>query len=533
MIRATSRQGATPPALVVRNAMVVCGDAADTRHARADIVIEEGRITAIGPDAGAALLANRPDTAQLDGSRRIALPGLVNAHVHSNEAFEQGAWDKLPLERWLLRAYPPLAQPPLLPLPARMHYLRTMLTAVQSLRAGVTSVQDDFLNPGCDPALFAQAMQAWADSGLRAQVAVTLTDRRYLDGMPFARELFPRELQQELDVAAPPSLAAQFGHLDAMRAQWHGAESGRLRVAIGPRGPQRCSRELLERVAQASLETSLAVHMHVLETRTQAVAGKLQTGGSFIDHLRACGLLNGRLTLNHAVWLTRRDIEQVGAAGCTTVHNALSNLKLGSGISPVRRLLAAGANVALGSDGASTSDTVDLFESVRMASLVHTPGEADPSRWIAADEAFAMATRGGAASMGLAGQVGELVPGANADLILLDRDDWALVPLNDPVRQLAYTATSSCVDTVVVAGRVLMQGRRLTLLDEAALRAEIGEAAERYRRDWLPEMARAAERFDPWVAQLIERARAEPLVPEPLAFGPDAKDTAAAGLRVA
>jgi len=508
---------ATAP-LLLRDALVITGDAVGTRHERADILIRDGRIEEIAarnPRTAAEPAARDPRTETVDASGLIALPGLINAHAHSNEAFEQGAWDKLPLERWLPRAYPPLPVPGLSPLPARWHYLRAMMTAAQSIRSGVTALQDDLLNPACDGVPLDQTLEAYRDSGLRAQVALTFADGGYLDGLPFARQIFPAALQAALDAQPLTPVQRQFEHaLDAL-ARWQGQAGGRLRLALGPRGPQRCSRALLERLSALSAERGLALHMHVLETRAQAVSAKLKHGASFIDYLDRCAMLSPRLTLNHAIWLTSEDIERLGAAGCSSTHNPLSNRKLGSGRSPVRALLDAGVNVALGSDGATTSDTVDMIESLRAASCAHTLEEVDPGRWIGAHEAFAMATRGGARSMLQDGEIGSLEPGKRADLVLLDRRHWSFVPLADPLRQLAYSAGSGAVDSVIVDGRFVMRGRRILAFDEAALREEVAQAAEHFRRDWLPAMARAAEALDPHLRAVLAKALAEPLDPEP------------------
>src|SRR5262249_45278497 len=156
----------------------------------------------------------------------------------------------------------------------------------------------------------------------------------------------------------------------------------------GPRGPQRCTEALMERLADVSARDALPVHMHVLETRTQAVTGQLLYGKTLIEVLAARGLLTSRLTLNHAIWLTASDIEAMGGARCSTTHDPLSNMKLGSGISPIRRLMNAGVNVAIGTDGASTSDTFDQIAALRATSLLHTLVDPDPETWISARDAL-------------------------------------------------------------------------------------------------------------------------------------------------
>jgi 5-methylthioadenosine/S-adenosylhomocysteine deaminase len=169
---------------------------------RVDIGIEGGVIRSIGP---AGSLAGPPGLADLDGSGLIAFPGFVNAHAHSNEMFEQGSCDGEPLEVWLALAYPPLGGDAI---PVRWHYLRAMMLALRSLRSGVAALHDDFLNPGGDEEALQAVLDAYDDAGLRARVAVTLSDRAYLDGLPFARSVFDHGLSARLDANPPRALDA-------------------------------------------------------------------------------------------------------------------------------------------------------------------------------------------------------------------------------------------------------------------------------------------------------------------------------------
>ena len=472
--------------------------------ATADVVIERGCITAIEPGGTVALGAGPHEA--VDASGLLALPGLVNAHVHSNESFERGLLDKLPLERWHARAYPPFGLPAV---PPRWHYLRAMLVACDAIRSGVTALQDDFLNPGCDMAALDGVMQAYTDAGLRAQVATTLGDRRYLDGLPFARALCPPALRDTLDATSPLPLATQVAFFESAVARWHGQAGGRLRIMLGPRGPQRCSPPLLQQVAALSTHHGSAVHMHVLETRTQAVAAEQQHGSSFIEVLAGAGLLNERLTLNHAIWLGSADIDALARAGCSVTHNPLSNDKLGSGTCQVQALRAAGVKVALGSDGPATGDTADMVQVLRAASLRHRTASVPADAWIGPQEAFEMATQGGAASMQLAPGSGTLAVGAPADLMLLDLRHRAFIPLHDAVAQLTLSASSEAVHSVIADGRLLMHARRILAFDEDAILDEARVAAEQFRQAFVPRMHASGARLDPLLQAVHARVWAE------------------------
>ena len=186
-------------------------------------------------------------------------------------------------------------------------------------------------------------------------------------------------------------------------------------------------------------------------------------------------------------------------------------MKLGSGICPVRKLLDAGISVALGTDGLATSDTADLIEVLRAASLIHKTETPDYGAWVSAAEAFGMATMGGARSGLMGSEVGSLEVGKRADVILLDRNHWGFIPLTDPIRQLAFSVNSEAVRTVVVEGRVVMQDRVIRTIDEGALRGEIRESAERYLRDRVPQMKAGATRLRPHFEEIYRRASAATL----------------------
>lgn len=462
------------PDLVIRHVQLGSGAPAQPP---VDIVVRGGAIAAIAPAAGANAAFDAVHC--IDGRGLLAFPGFVNAHAHSNESFEQGAYDGEPLETWHAMAYPPLADEAL---PARWHYLRAMLLAMLSLRSGVTAVHDDLLNPAGDPEVLAQVLAAYRDAGLRARVAVTLVDRGYLDGLPLAAPLWPPELRALLAARHPRALADQVAFAQEALAQVRISGDPRVQLSLGPRGPQRCTPDLLRTVAALADRHGVPVHMHVLETRAQALAAHHQYGHSFVRVLDEAGLLDERLALVHAVWLTADDIARVARSGARVVHNPLSNCKLESGLCPVKRLLAAGVDVALGTDGAATGDSLDFFDTLRLAALLHKL-DADPALPApSAPQLLRMASAAGAATLGGAGIHGELQVGQRADITLLDASDPAWLPLNDGPRQLCYAANSRSVHTVIVDGSVVHAQGRCTRFDEAALRAEIADAAREFRQ---------------------------------------------------
>lgn len=456
-----------------------------------DVLVVGNRIAVVGGDlaeAGEAAGATR-----IDCRDRLVIPGFVNAHTHSNESFEQGFYDALPLEVWLLWKYPAGAIPRL---PERVHYLRTMLLAIECLRSGYTTVQDDLINQLADPAAFDGSAAAYRDIGLRANVTTSMWDRPATASMLWLDELATPEQRAVYDALPGIGWREQIALFERNAARWHGAGDGRIRVIPGPVGPQWCSDELLQAATGISVERDLPVHTHTLESRMHAVQGAALYGKTIVEHLAEIGVLQPRFTLNHAIWLTDRDIELIAEAGACVTHNPMSNLKLGAGVARVRDFLKAGIPVGLGSDGTSTSDRADGFRSLALAAILHRVDDQDYRTWTTAADAFEMATTGAARTAGLAGEAGTIAPGRLADLVLVDRSDYGLIPLKDPVTQLVYAVNGDAVRSTIVDGVLVMDERRLTRVDEAALKAEIREEAERYLRDHLPAMEAQARRLE-------------------------------------
>jgi len=464
---------------------------------RTDILIDGDRIAAIGQGLRPALNERASDSQVIDGKHRIAIPGLVNAHLHSNESFEQGMSERLPLELWRLRTYPPYGVPPLT---EEDYYLRALMSGIISIRCGVTTVQDDVLNMSCTPASVDGACRAYRDLGLRAWVTTSMGDRSFAASHSFVDSAQAAHLGNAVGGAHPVSAPAQIELFERNHSRWHGSEQGRIRINIGPRGPQRCTDELLRLVIGASERYGCAIHTHVLETRAQAVTAQRDYGRSMIAHLADMGFLGPRLTINHGIWLTDDDIDLLGRHNCSVTHNPLSNLKIGSGICRVRDLVAAGVNIALGTDGLATSDTADMIAVLRCATMLHTVTDPDFDQWISAREGFRMATQGGAISGLMASDLGELAVGRKADIVLVDRQHWSFLPLHDPIAQLAYSAPPDAVRTVLVDGQTVMRDGVIRTIDESFVRDAVIEAAERWRRDVKPLAIAAAETMMPVMA---------------------------------
>ena len=487
--------------ILIRNATILAmgGEQGGTPFS-GDLLIEGNRIAAIGSDLG-----DHPGATEIDGRGRLVMPGLVNAHTHSGETFFRGRYERLPLELWLLYAYPLLMGPLL---PPRLLYLRTLLLAMESLKGGVTLLCDDFFDPPRhDLDRLGTVFRAYEDAGIRANVSSAVMNIHPLDAIAYGRQTMPAELQARLDFGPPISAADYVDYCRSALSSFHD-KAGRLRFMIAPSAPQRCTPDLMLACDELARQWRVPFHTHVLETKTQAVTGRLFHGKSLIRYLHDLGLLHAGITIAHSVWVDDDDIALMGAAGCSVAHNAVSNLKLGAGIAPLRRLIDAGVSIGLGTDGVSSNDTARIFDVMRTAALVQSATGPDHERWVSAQEILKAATSGGARTALLEGITGSLEVGKRADLIMLRLDSLAFTPLNDVVRQLVYAENGASIERVMVEGEIVVEQGRLTRIEEDAVLAEIREAMPAFLADHAEIEARNSI-FHPYFNEIHRRVTAE------------------------
>ncbi|MFL5839564.1 MAG: amidohydrolase family protein [Thermoleophilaceae bacterium] len=433
---------------------------ADGQLEPADVLIREGHIEAVAAGIEA-------DARILDARGTIVAPGLINAHYHSNENFNPGLYEGLPLDLWFVHSHQVTRTEPM---SAEAIYTRTLLGAVQLLRSGTTAVVDFvFEAPEITLATLEPIVRAYRDAGLRATVLLGVADLHYLasldidpaDRAAAAAEFEPPTVDRIMDVAR-----------DAVR-EWH-EPGGLVGIGLGPSAPQRCSGALLDATMALAREHGLVWQTHVQETRSQAVTARRWHDRSFVELLSERGLLGPEATLVHTVWLDDRDRELMAASGTSAVHCPYSNLRLGDGVANVPALLRAGVGVGLGTDGRGCDEALDMLELTRLTGLLHKVHGLAPEAWLTARDAFSMATRAGSRCAGHGDLLGRVEAGARADLMLLRRDTPTFWPLHDPVRQLVFGATSRDVRTVIVDGRVVVDDGEVVGVDMPRL---LGDAA--------------------------------------------------------
>jgi 5-methylthioadenosine/S-adenosylhomocysteine deaminase len=489
---------------VIRNARVLTMDHEDTEYDCATVTIEGDRIVAVEAGYTPPGCASH-DVRDINGAGHLIMPGLVNAHFHSSVNHLKGSLESLPLEIFMLFESPPdgVAMDP------RAVYVRTMLGAAEMLRSGVTAVLDDaFFVPAPSRTAIDAVMQAYADSGMRATLALDQPNVPELDKLPFLADLLPAELRAR--AAAPPvaDAAALLDCYSHLLSRWHGAADGRLRAAVSCSAPQRVTPDYFAALDALSRRHDLPFFIHVLETKLQRVFGeqKLQ-GRSLIRYVQDLGFLSERSHIIHGIWLDEADMDAIAAAGAVIAHNPISNLRLGSGIMPFRRLRERGIALCLGSDEAIADDAINLWSVAKLAGLIHNITAIDYQQWPKAHEILDCLIRGGARALRSPVPIGEIAAGYQADLVMIDLDTLAFTPLNDLRRQLVYCESGSSVRMTMVAGHVVYEGGKLCNVDEAALRQEARAIAERARS--APSSVQAtAEGWLPYYRQMYLQAAA-------------------------
>jgi 5-methylthioadenosine/S-adenosylhomocysteine deaminase len=467
------------------------------------VIIDDGRIAAV--QHGWERDDSTGADCVVDGhGHHLLLPGLINAHFHSPANHLKGALPPLPLELFMLYESP--THEFLRPTP-REAYLRTVLGALDMLRTGTTTVQDDaFLMPTPEPEVIDAVCQAYLDCGIRAVVALDQPDLPEVDKLPPLPDL-PSACRVALDAPAPMPPDELLERYKYLFDVWHGTADGRIRAAVSISAPQRVSPSYFAALDQLSAEHGTPLFAHMLETKLQRVLADAQprfSGRSLVKWTDDLGLLNERTNVIHAVWVDGDDLELIATAGATVVHNPVSNLRLGSGVMPWRAIRARKIPVALGVDEAICNDATDMWNVLKTAGMIHTITGAPATTWPSAAEILDAVWLGGATAAGQPG-LGRVEEGAVADLILIDLHAPAFTPLNDAAGQLVWCEQGSSVVMTMVDGAVVAEGRRVITVDEEALLAEARECFERRRPQWHQAWA-DAEKVTAAYRAMIERA---------------------------
>ena len=404
-------------------------DSADRIHENHGVAIDSGEIVAVGPREVLEDAFEARDTRTLPNHALI--PGLVNAHTHSAMTLLRGYADDLPLMEWLNEHI----------WPAEAKWVNrefvetgTDLAIAEMLRGGTTCFNDMYFFPD---ATAARAEQA----GIRVCVGMIVLD-------------FPTVWASDSDEYISKGLELR----DTLRF------SNLVSTVFAPHAPYTVSDDPLERIAMLSGELDSRVHIHLHETNQEIEESTARFNMRPIERLEQLGLLNERLSAVHMTHLLDGEIESIAERGVSVIHCPESNMKLASGYCPTERLHDAGVNLAIGTDGASSNNDLDMVGELRSAALLAKAVAERPGAMNAPSALYA-ATMGGAIAMGLEHQIGSISVGKQADLAAMDLSDPATLPVYNPISQIVYAAGRHQISDVWVAGKPVVRDGVLTTLD--------------------------------------------------------------------
>jgi len=397
----------------------------------ADLFIADGRIESIGSTVAAADVV-------INVTGCVVLPGFVQTHIHLCQTIFRGAADDLPLLEWLKQ---------------RVWPLEAAHTA-SSIRASARLAVAELIKGGTTCALTMETVnhteevfKVIAETGFRATVGKCMMDKG---------DDVPGPLHEETAASIRESL-------ELLKA-WHGKAEGRIRYCFAPRFALSCSSELLSQVAKLAKQHEVMIHTHASENKNECALVESETGKRNVTYLDSLGLSGVHVVLAHCVHLDDHEFEILARTRTNVAHCPSSNLKLGSGVAEVTKMLQRRVSVSLGADGAACNNRLDMLTELRSMALLqkaaHGP-EAMP-----ANQSLRIATIEGAKALGLEREIGSLETGKRADLIIVDLNTLHATPHSDPISALVYSAQPSDVKTVIINGELVMKDRQLITIDE-------------------------------------------------------------------
>jgi 5-methylthioadenosine/S-adenosylhomocysteine deaminase len=411
-----------------------------------DLLIRDGVFKEVGRGVKASA------DIEVDGNGKIALPGLINTHTHLSMTLFRGFADDLQLQDWLQKKIWPLEAK----LTDEACYHGALLGSAEMILSGTTCLMDMYMRMD-------HVAKAVSESGLRGFLSYGMID------------LFdPSKARLEQDTSKK-----FFDHIRQLN-------NPRIRFALGPHAPYTCSAEMLLWAKDFAEKNDSILHMHVAETRKEQADFQKQHGMRVVEYLDKIGALSRKMLAAHCVWLTKSEVGTLAKAGVSVAHCPVSNMKLASGgVAPLPEMFDAGMAVGLGTDGAASNNTLDMFETMKVCALLHKA-----HRWDAtvlnAQRVLDLATIDGARAMGVDRELGSIEQGKRADLILVDMKHPNMTPVygaDTVVSDMVYSASSSNVDTTIVDGKILMQDRKLKTLAVEDVMSKAQETAIRLARN--------------------------------------------------
>ncbi|HSH35577.1 amidohydrolase [Schnuerera sp.] len=409
--------------LLIKNITVVPMDGKDEVLESTNIYIEDDKIIDIGN-----IKEDINATRIIDGTNKVAIPGLINAHTHIGMSLLRNYADDLPLHEWLTQKIWPVEAK----LTGEDVYWGSLLSMVEMIQSGTTAF--------CDMYFFMDEVgKGLEQSGMRGVLTRGIVEEtgKEKEKLDDTKELYNN---------------------------WNGKENGRIKVMVAPHAPYTCSPDYLEDIMDLAYELDTGIHIHLSETKKEVEDSFKTYGKSPIKHVYDLGLFKLPTIAAHCVHVDELDIKILRENNVNPVNNPSSNLKLASGFAPIDEMLKYGINLSLGTDGSSSNNNLNMFEEIHLASIVNKAVNMDAIS-VPAITVLKMATINGAKALLWDKEIGSIEIGKKADIILIDMDKPHLYPRHNIISSLTYSVQGSDVDTVIVDGNIIMEKREIKTLD--------------------------------------------------------------------
>lgn len=427
--------------IVIKNALAVLPQDAEDVVKETSIYIEGDRIAAIG-DAPSGFAEDKI----IDGKDKLVIPGLINCHTHSYMSFMRNVADDLSFMDWLFGTIDPIEQQ----MTDEDTYWGANLAIIEMMKSGTTCFNDMQMN-------IHQTTRAVKESGMRAVICRGLVG----SGNDEAGQMRLRQAYEERDAAK---------------------DCDRMTFCLGPHAPYTCDDEFLKIVAAEAKREHMGIHMHLSESVSEIEQIQEKYGCTPIALAERCGIFDVPAIAAHCVQVTDEDIDILKRKNVSVVTNPASNMKLGNGFAPIGKMLEKGINICLGTDGAASNNSLNMFHELSLLTLIHK-GTGRTPQCVSAKEGFRIATINGAKALGLEKEIGSIEVGKKADLAILDLNVPSLTPRNNLIAGLSYSANGSEVDTVIINGQITMEHRNILTMDEKLVYSKIQDIIVRMGLD--------------------------------------------------
>ncbi|MBE7039335.1 MAG: amidohydrolase [Ruminococcaceae bacterium] len=423
--------------MVIKNAYIITMDDQEVIHS--GYVVTEGRkITYVGEELPVGI----DTTKVIDARGGIVMPGLINAHTHSPMSLLRGYADDLPLHSWLFDKIFPAENK----LDSDAVYFGSVLSIAEMIKSGTTAFSDMYFTTE-------NAIKAAMDSGIKANIAPCITgfDSEYIVQLEKAKELFKT---------------------------YNNEKDGNIKIDYALHSVYSCSTETLRAVAQAAKHDGTGLSVHVSETEKENSDCLNNYGISPVKLLFNTGVLGKATNAAHCVYLSDEDMEILARSETVVATNPTSNLKLASGIAETAKMLENGISLAIGTDGAASNNSLDMFAEMKLCALLAKGTKKDASCFAAYD-ALEAAISGGALALSRQNETGKIKEGFDADIIILDADSPNLCPVYSPISTVVYSANAGNVETSIIGGEIIMENREFLTIDMEKIKREAKKTIER------------------------------------------------------